>query len=121
LLSSATPVSSTRPDRARGVVKDGRRFGSPSKPDTPPAVPEGKINTTDPDCKLVHGMRGWLRGYNAQAACNDQHLMVAAEVMTASPDFGHLGPMVAAARRELGAAGVTHAWTSSSPTRGTGI
>jgi transposase len=95
--------------RARGVMKDGRRFGSPSKPYTPPAVPEGKINTTDPDSKLVHGMRGWLQGYNAQAACNDQHLIVAAEVMTASPDFGHLGPMVAAARRELSAAGVTNA------------
>ena len=51
-------------------------------------------------------MRGWIQGYNAQAACNEQHLIVAAEVMTASPDFGHLGPMVGAARREHAAAGV---------------
>jgi hypothetical protein len=51
-------------------------------------------------------MRGWVQGYNAQAACNERHLIVAAEVMTASPDFGHLGPMVDAARRELAAAGV---------------
>jgi hypothetical protein len=33
--------------------------------------------------------------------------MVAAEVMTASPDFGHLGPRLAAVRRELANAGVT--------------
>ena len=52
-------------------------------------------------------MRGWVQGYNAQAVCNEQHLILAAEVMTASPDFGHLGPMVAAARRELAGAGVT--------------
>jgi hypothetical protein len=55
----------------------------------------------------VHGMRGWIQGYNAQAACNEQHLILTAEIMTASPDFGHLGPMVTAARRELTAAGVT--------------
>ena len=48
-----------------------------------------------------------LQGYNAQAVCNKRHLIVAAEVMTASPDFGHLGPMLAAARRELANAGVT--------------
>src|SRR3954452_5585117 len=34
-------------------------------------------------------------------------LILAAEIMTASPDFGHLAPMVTAARRELLAAGVT--------------
>ena len=51
-------------------------------------------------------MRGWVQGYNAQAVCNERHLILAAEVMTASPDFGHLEPMVAATRRELTAAGV---------------
>ena len=93
--------------RAHGVMKNGRRFGSPPKPYTPPDTPAGKINLTDPDSKLVHGMNGWVQGYNAQAVCNEQHLILAAEVMTASPDFGHLGPMFAAARRELASAGVT--------------
>jgi hypothetical protein len=51
-------------------------------------------------------MRGWVQGYNAQAACNEHHLIVAAEVMTASPDFGTLGPMLTAARTELASAGV---------------
>ena len=92
--------------RARGRMKDGRRFGRPPNPFHPPDTPTGKINTTDPDSKLVHGMRGWIQGYNAQAVCNEQHVILAAEVMTASPDFGHLGPMVEATRRELTAAGV---------------
>ncbi len=95
--------------RRRGVMKDGRRFGRPPNPRQPPTVPEGKVNVTDPDSKLVHGMRGWIQGYNAQAACNERHLILAAEVMTASPDFGHLGPMLTAARTELVAAGVTRA------------
>ena len=92
--------------RARGVMKNGRRFGGPPKPYTPPATPAGKINLTDPDSRLVHGMRGYVQGYNAQAVCNEQYLILAAEVMTASPDFGHLLPMLHAARAELAAAGV---------------
>jgi transposase len=83
--------------RARGRMKNGRRFGAPPKPYTPPASPTGKINVSDPDSRPVHGMRGWVPGYNAQAACNERGLIVAAEVMTASPDSGHLAPMVSAA------------------------
>jgi transposase len=93
--------------RKRGVMKNGRRFGRPPNPCQPPTTPTGKVNTTDPDSRLVHGMRGWIQGYNAQAVCNEQHLIVAAEVMTASPDFGHLAPMLTATRTELAAAGVT--------------
>jgi transposase len=92
--------------RARGVMKDGRRFGGPPKPYQPPAVPQGKINLTDPDSRLVKGMRGWLQGYNAQAATNEQQIVVAAEITVDSPDFGHLEPILTTARRELDAAGV---------------
>jgi hypothetical protein len=93
--------------RARGLDKTGRRFGAPPKQHTPSEKPDGKVNLSDPDSKLVHGMRGWVQGYNAQAVCNEQHLILAAEVMTASPDFGHLEPMLNAAQAELAAAGVS--------------
>jgi len=95
--------------RARGVGRTGRRFSPAAtpKPYMPSATPAGKVNITDLDSRLVKGMRGWVQGYNAQAACNEQHLILAAEVMTASPDFGHLGPMVAATHAALTAAGVT--------------
>jgi transposase len=93
--------------RQRDRDKTGRGLGARPKPYRPPGQPAGKVNLTDPDSRLVHGMRGWLQGYNVQAACNEQHLIVAAEVTTSSPDFGNLGPMVAAAKRELAAAGVT--------------
>jgi len=92
--------------RAQGRDKTGRQLGRPPDPFQMPDTPQGKINISDPDSKLVHGMRGWVQGYNAQAACNEQHLILAAEVMTASPDFGHLGPMVAATQTELTRAGV---------------
>ena len=42
-----------------------------------------------------------MQGYNAQAVCNEQQIVIAAEVNVDSPDFGHLEPMVTAARAEL--------------------
>src|SRR5215218_7479933 len=93
--------------RARGVMRDGRRFGRPPNPHTPPASPQGKVNVTDPDSRNVKTPRGWVQGYNAQAVCNERQIVIAAEVNVDSPDFGHLEPMVAAAERELEAAGVT--------------
>jgi hypothetical protein len=43
-------------------MKDGRRFGRPPDPDQPPAIPEGRINVTDPDSRVVKGLRGFLPG-----------------------------------------------------------
>jgi Transposase DDE domain len=93
--------------RARGRMKDGRRFGRPPDPYQPPGTPEGRINVTDPDSRVVKGLRGFIQGYNAQAVTNEHQVVIAAEVMTAAPDFGHLEPMLDAAQRELHAAGVT--------------
>jgi len=92
-----------------GRMKDGRRFGRPPDPYTPPATPQGQINLTDPDSHVVKGSRGrgFLQGYNAQAVANEHQIVIAAEVMTVAPDFGHLEPMLDAAQRELAAAGVT--------------
>lgn len=95
--------------RARNRDKLGRRLSTPPKPYTPPATPQSTINTTDLDSRLVKGMRGWIQGYNAQAATNENQIVMAAEVMVASPDFGHLEPMVNAVKAELTAIGVNDA------------
>src|SRR5215213_1382516 len=95
--------------RARGVAADGSRRMAPGtiKPYTPPPTPQGRINVTDPDSRVVKGLRGFIQGYNAQAVTNEHQLVIAAEVMTVAPDFGHLEPMLDAAQHELRAAGVT--------------
>jgi hypothetical protein len=49
--------------RARGVMRDGRRFGGPPKPYEPPATPAGKMNVTDPDSRNVKTPRGYMQGY----------------------------------------------------------
>jgi len=95
--------------RARGRMKDGRRFGRPPDPYQPPATPEGRINVTDPDSRVVEGLRGFLQGDNAQAVTNEHQVVVAAEIETVGADFGHLEPMLAATHRELAGAGVDEA------------
>src|SRR3954449_260425 len=92
--------------RAHGRMKDGRRFGKPPTPYTPPERPPGRINVTDPDSKIVKGLRGFIQGYNAQAVTNEHQIILAAEIQTVGADFGHLEPMLDAAQRELQAAGV---------------
>jgi hypothetical protein len=92
--------------RARGVDKTGRRFGRPPKPFTPPQTPQGRINATDPDSRNVKTPRGWVQGYNAQAVATEGQIVIAAELTNSSADFGQLGPLVDAARRELVAVGI---------------
>jgi len=92
--------------RARGVMKDGRRFGRPPDPFVPPQIPEGSVNITDPDSRNLKCPRGYKQGYNAQAVVNEQQIVIAAEINADSPDLGHLEPTVTAARRQLRKIGI---------------
>ena len=93
--------------RARGISRDGRRFGGdPPSPHQVPDTPAGKINTTDPDSRLLKAAGiGYVQGYNAQAAVSEEQIVLAAEISVDSPDFGHLEPMVEATTGELAKAG----------------
>jgi transposase len=92
--------------RQTGRASDGRRFGKPPNPYVPPELPDGRINLTDLDSGSMKTLRGHMQGYNVQAACNEQQIVIAAEVTVVAPDFGSLEPMVAATLRELQAAGI---------------
>ena len=94
--------------RAGGVTRDGRRIASEPEPYTPPLVPEGRINTTDPDSRSMRATgQPAIQGYNAQAVVTDGQIVIAAEVTNYRADFGQLQPMVTAALTELQRAGVT--------------
>jgi transposase len=92
--------------RVNGRDTKGRRLGHPPKRYEPPETPAGKMNLTDPDSRLLKATRGYIQGYNAQAAVDENQVVIAAEVTVDSPDFGHLEPTLNAARSELEAAGV---------------
>ena len=87
-------------------MEGGRRFGGPPNPYQPPDVPAGKVNITDPDSKPIPIGFGFVQGYNAQAAVNEQQIVVAAEITNNSTDFFQLDPMVTATLDELEKAGI---------------
>ena len=93
--------------RVHGRDTKGRRLGASPNAYTPPEVPAGKMNVTDPDSRLLKATRGYIQGYNAQAAVDENQIVIAAEVTVDPGDFGHLEPIVNAARSELEAAGVS--------------
>lgn len=80
----------------------GRRpRGRPPKPRDLSGPPPGKVNLTDPDSRPVKTPRGFIQGYNAQAAVGEGQIIVAAQVTVGSPDQGQLEPMVNQARQQL--------------------
>jgi hypothetical protein len=94
-------------ERRAGKVP-GQRLGMAPKPFTPPVVPEGVINKTDPDSRMMRTQgQPTVQGYNAQAAVTRGQIIVAAEIAVESPDFGHLEPAVRATLRDLQDAGVS--------------
>jgi transposase len=92
--------------RKQGRMRDGRRFGRPPDPHQPPQTPDGKVNVTDPDSRPIPIGFGFVQGYNAQTAVNEQQIVLAAEITNLSTDFSQLSPMVAAVLGELRRAGI---------------
>jgi hypothetical protein len=96
---------------ARGIASDGSRRMAGAraniKPYPLPEQPAGEMNVSDPDSRNLKTTRGWVQGYNAQAAVTAEQIVVAAEISTESLDTANLKPMVEGACEGLRAAGVT--------------
>jgi transposase len=94
--------------RAEHQAKTGRRPpGRPPVERDMSGPPPGRVNVTDRDSRPVKTPRGFIQGYNGQAVATDEQIIIAADVTTGSADQGQLEPMIAAAREQLQAAGVT--------------
>ena len=91
--------------KARRREEGGRRVGGPTKPYTPPEVPDGKVNISDPDSKRLKAREGYVQGYNAQAAVDEGQIVIATEIANMNVDWSQLDPMVSAAIAELEHAG----------------
>jgi transposase len=97
-------------ERWRATERDtlGRVLKGNSKPFVPPELPDGTINLSDPDSRVMRtkGMPP-RQAYNAQAAVNERHIILAAEVTVDAGDFGHLEPILNTTLEHLQRHGVT--------------
>jgi transposase len=94
----------------RATARDtkGRVLKGNSKPFVPPELPDGVINLSDPDSRVMRTQGTPPRqAYNAQTAVNDKQIILAAEITIDAADFGHLEPMLDTTLRHLQRQGVT--------------
>jgi hypothetical protein len=64
-------------------------------------------NTTDPESRMMKTKTGFIQGYNAQAAVNENQIVIAGAVTQDGNDVRQYQPMVAATQVALRGAGVT--------------
>ncbi|MDE3132749.1 MAG: transposase, partial [Acidobacteriota bacterium] len=106
-IAGNTAYEAWQAERRAGAVR-GHKLGMPPHPWAPSPVPDGVMNKTDPDSRMMRTQgQPTIQGYNAQAVVTRGQIIVAAEIAVESPDFAHLEPAVRAALRELQDAGVT--------------
>jgi transposase len=96
-------------ERWRHDARDtrGRRLGGPITRFQAPVLPDGQINLTDPDSRVMRTKGSPPhQSYNCQAAVNEQQVVLAAEVTIDPPDFAHLEPMLDRALDHLHGLGI---------------
>lgn len=92
--------------RAAREAGTGKRTGGRKPGSGRPRTREARRNPTDPDSRPMRTMRGWLQGYNAQAAVAEDGVIVAADLDARNHDYGQLVPMAEKIRGNAAAAGL---------------
>jgi transposase len=90
-------------EERRGTKLRGRK---PKAPEDKAGAKEKKVNTTDPESKVMSTAKGFIQGYNAQAVANEAQVILGAEVTDEQNDIGQLHPMIEATKSSLAQAGI---------------
>ncbi len=89
-------------EEATGKKLRGRK---PKEPDPTPEA-KAKANVTDPESRIMKTRKGYVQGYNAQAAVTEEQIIVAAEVTQEANDKKQLHPMIEKTAGNLQSTGV---------------
>jgi transposase len=89
-------------DRERDEKESGKsKRGRKPKPVSEKVEEEAKANLTDLESRIMKTRKGYIQGYNAQAAVSEDQIVVACDVVQDCNDFGQLKPMVELAEANL--------------------
>ena len=100
--ASRTPSGFSSPGNDSRRPNNGSRNGKPGSPRRNKATVKKKERRTrrtitDPDSRIMKTRTGWVKGYNAQLAVTDDHLILAAAITQDTVDVGQAEPMTTAA------------------------
>ncbi len=88
-------------------AEQGRKLAGRPPKAPPEQIPsKTRLNITDRDSRSVKTRKGFIQGYNAQAAATSEQIIIAAEIIGNGVDYGLLEPVTEAAVGELAAAGI---------------
>ena len=86
-------------ERCQGKKKRGRK----PKPPDEAVNREAKVNLTDPDSRILKTRKGWVQGYNGQAAADvKSQVIVAQDVTSQENDVNQLAPMLTCCQTQAG-------------------
>jgi transposase len=93
--------------RAALEAEQGHKFAGRPPKAPPQQIPsKTRLNITDRDSRSVKTRKGFIQGYNTQAAASGEQIILAAEIIGNGVDYGLLEPVAEAALGELDAAGI---------------
>src|SRR5688572_7486203 len=108
LTEQAEKVRGEQAERIRTREEEEQRTGRKKrgrKPKPPEAVVDAdqKANTTDPESRVMKTRKGWVQGYNGQAAVDCESQVIVAQAVTQEEvDYRQLEPMLACCAAQAG-------------------
>lgn len=90
---------------AEEKAKQPKKYRGGRKPKTPPGQPkpDAQRNFTDPESRIMKTGNGFIQGYNAQAAVDDEHQIIVSYGLTPSASDQHqLEPLIDGIEANLG-------------------
>ena len=69
-------------------------------------APAPRANITDPDSRIMNTRKGWVQGYNGQAAVNQHQIVLACDISQDTNDVELFQPMTSVLTQTLTAAGI---------------